>query len=340
MGEMKSAPLPRVPLGRTGLHVSALGLGCMGMSDFYAPRDEAESVATLNLFLERGGNFLDTADAYGPFKNELLVGGVLRAAPALASGVVLATKCGVVRYPDDPAKRSFDNRPEYIRSACEASLRRLGRETIDLYYLHRYTGERPVEEAAAVFAELARAGKIRAWGLSEVSVETLRRAHAIFPVAALQSEYSLWSRDPEDGVLAACAELGVTFVPYSPLGRGFLTGRIRSPADFAPDDTRAGMPRYQGENFRRNLALVDRVGEIAARKGCTPAQLALAWVRAQGPHIVPIPGTRRRRNLEELLGAVGVTLAAAELEEIERVFPREAAAGARFVPGMRSVMGR
>ena len=310
----------------------------MGMSDFYGPSDEAESVATLHAFLGAGGNFLDTADAYGPHTNERLVGGALRSSGVPRDRVVIATKCAIVRDPAEPLKRGFNNTPAYIRASCDASLR--GLETIDLYYLHRFTGEVPIEEIAATYADLMRVGKIRAWGLSEVGIATLRRAHAVAPVAALQSEYSLWSRDPEDGVLAACAELGVTFVPYSPLGRGFLTGQIRTPADFAPDDIRAHLPRFQGENFTRNLALADQVIAFAKKKGCTPAQLALAWVRAQGPHLVPIPGTRRRTNLTDLLGALEVGLTPAELAAVDAVFPRAAAVGERYMAAMKNVVGR
>ena len=331
----------RAQLGQTALRISPLGLGCMGMSDFYGPSDDVESVATLHRFFEAGGNFIDTADAYGPHTNEVLVGGALRSAGVAREAVVIATKCAIVRDPADPTARGFNNTPEYIRAACDASLKRLGVEAIDLFYLHRFTGEVAIEEVAAAYGELIRAGKIRAWGLSEVGVGTLRKAHAVTPVTALQSEYSLWTRDPEDGVLAACAELGVTFVPYSPLGRGFLTGQIRTPADFAPDDIRATMPRFKGENFVRNLALADRVGALARAKGCTPAQFALAWVRSQGMHLVPIPGTRRRTNLEDLIGALRVTLTPKELVEIEAVFPRAAAAGNRYTtPAMMAVMGR
>jgi aryl-alcohol dehydrogenase-like predicted oxidoreductase len=313
----------------------------MGMSDFYGPSDEAESIATLHRFLEAGGNFLDTADAYGPHTNEVLVGQALRSAGVKRDAFVLATKCGIVRDPADIHKRGFNNQSAYIRECCDASLKRLGLETIDLYYLHRFNGEVPIEEVAETFGGLIRAGKIRSWGLSEVGVSTLKRAHAVTPVSALQSEYSLWTRDPEDGDLAACRELGVTFVPYSPLGRGFLTGQIRTPADFAADDIRKTMPRFQGENFVRNLALADRVAELAKAKGCTTAQFALAWVRAQGEHILPIPGTRRRKNLEDLIGALGVTLTPADLAEIEKVFPRAAATGERYAsPAMKAVMGR
>ena len=331
--------MEQLPLGRTGLRVSALGLGCMGMSDFYGPRDETESLATIHRYLEAGGNFLDTADAYGPHTNEVLVGRALRSSAVPRGRIVIATKCAIVRDPADPMKRGFNNTPAYIRACCEASLQRLGVDTIDLYYLHRFTGQVPMEEIAATYAGLIAAGKIRGWGLSEVSAGTLRKAHAVTPVAALQSEYSLWSRDPEDGVLATCAELGVTFVPFSPLGRGFLTGQIRTPADFAPDDIRTTMPRFQGENFARNLALVDQVGALARQKGCTPAQLALAWVRAQGKHIVPIPGTRQRKNLEDLLGALAVAFTPAERAAIDAVFPRTAAAGERYMTNMKHVMG-
>lgn len=331
----------RVQLGQTALRISPVGLGCMGMSDFYGPSDESESIATLHRFLEAGGNFLDTADAYGPHTNEILVGKALRSAEVKRDAFVLATKCGIVRDPVDIHKRGFSNRPDYIRECCDASLKRLGLETIDLYYLHRFNGEVPIEEVAETFGGLIREGKIRSWGLSEVGVATLRRAHAVTPVSALQSEYSLWTRDPEDGDLAATAELGVTFVPYSPLGRGFLTGHIRAPADFAADDIRKTMPRFQGENFKRNLALADRVAELAKAKGCTTAQLALAWVRAQGAHLVPIPGTSRRKNLEDLIGAIGVTLTPTDLVEIENVFPRAAATGDRYAsPAMKAVMGR
>ncbi len=331
----------RVQLGQTELRVSPLGLGCMGMSDFYGPSDEAESIATLHRYLEAGGNFLDTADAYGPHTNEILVGQALRSADVKRDSFVLATKCGIVRDPVDIHRRGFNNQAAYIRECCDASLKRLGLETIDLYYLHRFNGEVPVEEVAETFGGLMRAGKIRSWGLSEVGVVTLRRAHAVTPVTALQSEYSLWTRDPEDGELATCAELGVTFVPYSPLGRGFLTGQIRKPADFAADDIRKTMPRFQGENFTRNLALADRVAELARTKGCTPAQLALAWVRSHRTHLVPIPGTRRRKNLEDLIGSLRVTLSEKELVEIEAVFPRAAAVGERYAsPAMKAVMGR
>lgn len=331
----------RTQLGQTALRISPLGLGCMGMSDFYGPSDEAESVATLHRYFEAGGNFLDTADAYGPHTNEVLVGGALRSAGVACDAVVIATKCAIVRDPMDPMARGFNNTPTYIRAACDASLKRLGVDVIDLFYLHRFTGEVAIEEIAAAYGGLISAGKIRAWGLSEVGVETLKKAHAVTPVTALQSEYSLWSRDPEDGVLAACAELGVTFVPYSPLGRGFLTGQIRTPADFAADDIRATMPRFQGDNFVRNLALADRVGELARGKGCTPGQFALAWVRAQGGHLVPIPGTRRRTNLEDLIGSLRVTLTPKDMVDIEAVFPRTATAGERFTTAaMKAVMGR
>ena len=264
-------------LGGNGPEVSAIGLGCMGMSEFYGPRDEAESIATLNHALDRGVDLLDTADMYGPYTNEELVGRAIR---GRRDEVVLATKFGFVRDPVDPGKREIDGRPARVREACEASLARLGVETIDLYYLHRADARVPIEETVGAMADLVAAGKVRWLGLSEVGVSTLERASAVHPIAALQSEYSLWTRDPEDGVLDACRHLGIGFVPYSPLGRGFLTGAIRSPDDFAEDDYRRNNPRFQGENFARNLALVDTVGRIAAEKDCTPAQLALAWVLA------------------------------------------------------------
>jgi aryl-alcohol dehydrogenase-like predicted oxidoreductase len=314
-------------LGRSGLAVSAQGLGCMGMSEFYGPRDDAESLATLGRALDLGIRFLDTADVYGPFVNEELVGRALRSRRA---EVVLATKFGIVRDPADPTKRGISGRPEYVQRCCEASLRRLGVERIDLYYQHRVDPQTPIEETVGAMAELVRQGKVRFLGLSEAGSETLRRASRVHPIAALQSEYSLWSRDPEDDVLATCRELGIGFVAYSPLGRGFLTGQIRRFEDLAADDYRRFSPRFQGENFARNLALVGRVEALAREKGCTPAQLALAWVLAQGDDVVPIPGTKRRERLEENAGADDVRLTERDLEQIDEVAPRGAAAGERY----------
>ncbi len=314
-------------LGPQGPSVSALGLGCMGMSEFYGAHDDAESLATLAYALDRGVNFLDTADAYGPFTNEELLG---RALKGRRDQAFLATKFGFVRDPSQPQARVIDARPERVHEACAASLRRLQVEYLDLYYLHRVDAQVPIEETVGAMAQLVRAGKVRYLGLSEVAPQTLERAHRVHPITALQSEYSLWTRDPEQGVLETCARLGIGFVPYSPLGRGFLTGAIRSPADFAPDDYRREVPRFQGENFARNLELVERVHALAREKGCTPAQLALAWVLSRGPHVVPIPGTRRIRNLEENLGALQVALSAADLMRIEAVLPAGRAAGARY----------
>ncbi|HEY9112125.1 MAG TPA: aldo/keto reductase [Rhodanobacteraceae bacterium] len=314
-------------LGPKGPRVSAIGLGCMGMSEFYGARDDAESIKVIHHALDAGLNFLDTADIYGPHTNEELVGKAVR---DRRDEVFLATKFGIVRDPDDPAKRGVNGRPEYLRAACDASLKRLGIDHIDLYYQHRVDPNTPIEETVGAMGELVRAGKVRFIGLSEPSARTIERAHEVHPVTAVQSEYSLWTRDPEDGVLQTCKKLGIGFVPYSPLGRGFLTGTIKSPDDFAPDDYRRGSPRFQGENFEKNLALVDKVRELASDKGCTPSQLALAWVLAQGEHIVPIPGTKRIRYLDENIGALGVTLDDGELAAIDDAFPVDAAAGARY----------
>lgn len=315
-------------LGPTGPLVSALGLGCMGMSDFYSTaHDEQEAIATLHRALELGVTLLDTADMYGPHTNEQLIG---KAIKGKRQQVFLATKFGIVRDPANPAERGVSSRPEYIRRSVEGSLERLGVEVIDLYYQHRVDPEVPIEEVVGTMADLISEGKIRYIGLSEASVATLERAHKVHPITALQTEYSLWTRDAEQGVLAVCERLGIGFVPYSPLGRGFLTGAIQRPEDLDADDFRRSNPRFQGENFARNLALVEKVTELAKQKGVAPSQLALAWVLAQGEHIVPLPGTKRRRYLEENIAAAELTLSAAELAAIEAVFPLQAAAGARY----------
>jgi aryl-alcohol dehydrogenase-like predicted oxidoreductase len=314
-------------LGRQGLRVSALGLGCMGMSEFYGAGDEAESIATINRALDLGIDFLDTADVYGPHLNEELVG---RAIKGKRDKVVLATKFGIVRDPANKMLRGINGKPDYVRAACDASLKRLGVETIDLYYQHRVDPQTPIEDTVGAMAELVRAGKVRYLGLSEAGSATLRRAVAVHPISALQSEYSLWTRDPEDGVLATCRELGIGFVPYSPLGRGFLTGEIRRFEDLAEDDYRRFSPRFQGENFQKNLDLVARVQALAKAKGCSAAQLALAWVLAQGKDLAPIPGTKRRKYLEENVAALDVRLSADDLRHIDEVAPAGAAAGPRY----------
>ena len=318
-------------LGRNGPEVSALGLGCMGMSDFYGSHDDAASAALIKSALDRGVNFLDTADMYGPFTNEQLVG---RAIKGRRREVFLATKFGIQRDPADPARRGFNGRPEYVRSACDASLKRLGVDHIDLYYQHRVDPATPIEDTVGAMGELVRAGKVRYLGLSEAGPATLRRACAVHPITALQTEYSLWTRDPENEILATCDALGIGFVAYSPLGRGFLTGAIRSPDDFEPDDYRRHSPRFQGENFSNNLRLVEQIRTLATGKGCTPAQLALAWILARNPHIVPIPGTRKLARLEENLGALDVRLDAAELARIDALFPADAASGLRYPEAM------
>jgi aryl-alcohol dehydrogenase-like predicted oxidoreductase len=324
-------------LGNQGLAVSSIGLGCMGMSDFYGSFDDEESTATIHRALDLGVTLLDTSDMYGPHTNEQLVGAAIR---GRRDEVVLATKFGIVRDPGDKSFAGINGRPDYVKSACEASLRRLGVDTIDLYYQHRVDPRTPIEDTVGAMADLVREGKIRYLGLSEASPGTLRRACKVHPISALQTEYSLWSRDPEDEILAACRELGVGFVAYSPLGRGFLAGKFKQPEDMGEDDYRRFSPRFQGDNFQRNLDLVRHIEELAKEKNCTPGQLALAWVLAQGEDIVPIPGTRHCSHLEQNVAALGIELTGADLARIEEIAPPNVAAGARYPEAaMKAVNG-
>ncbi|MBV6751712.1 aldo/keto reductase [Pseudomonas chlororaphis] len=326
-------------LGKNGPQVSAIGLGCMGMTDFYTTgSDTREATATLHRALELGVTLLDTADIYGPHSNEELIG---QAIAGKRDQVFLASKFGILRDPANPAYRGVSGKPEYIRSAIDGTLKRLGVETLDLYYQHRIDPEVAIEETVGAMAELVKAGKVRYLGLSEASAETLERAHRVHPISALQSEYSLWSRDQEDnGCLAACQRLGIAFVPYSPLGRGFLTGALKSPDDFAADDYRRFSPRFQGENFARNLRLVEQVQALAAEKGVTAGQLALAWVLAQGDYLIPIPGTKQRKYLEENVAALEVKLSPAELQALEAIFPAGVTAGLRYPEAVMQGLNR
>ena len=319
--------MEKIKLGSQGLTASQLGLGCMGMSEFYGTQNDQESVKTLHRSLELGINFWDTADMYGPYKNEELVGTALK---GKRQQVTLATKFGIIRNAENPTQRGFNGKPDYVKKSCEGSLKRLQTDYIDLYYLHRVDKDTPIEETVGAMAELVREGKIKGIGLSEVCAATLRKAHRVYPITAVQSEYSLWTKDPEDEVLPACKEMGVAFVPYSPLGRGFLTGQFKTENDFDATDYRRSSPRFQGENFKKNLQLVEKIKELADKKNCTPSQLALAWVMAQGDYIFPIPGTKRIKYLEENAGAVNIHFSLEELMAIDEIFPTDAAAGLRY----------
>jgi len=324
-------------LGSQGITASEIGLGCMGMSEFYGSRNDEESLKTLHHAIDIGVTFWDTADMYGPYLNEELVG---KAIKGNRTKITLATKFGILRDPANPTVRGMNGKPEYVKKSNEGSLKRLNVEMIDLYYLHRVDTATPIEETVGAMADLVREGKIRGIGLSEVSPETLRRAHAVHPITAVQSEYSLWTRDPEDGILETCRELGVAFVAYSPLGRGFLTGQIKKYEDFADNDYRRFSPRFQGENFHKNLDLVYKIEKLAAEKKCTPSQLALAWVLAQGNHIFPIPGTKHIKYLDENAGALNVSFTTKELEEINSIIPKDAAAGLRYPEQMMGSVNR